>query len=148
MPQVGRETNLTPMGQDLWGLSRPLNKQPAGGPMSAGDSGWPAASPAVTTNGWSNGTNVPISQQQQQQQQQGSAWLLLRNLTAQIDGSTLRTLCLQHGPLNNFRLYLTHGIALAKYSNGSEAKKVCSSCNIDCICPGIPSWIPSFCWES
>ena len=66
------------------------------------------------SNGWSNGSNMPS----------GSAWLLLKNLTAQIDGSTLRTLCMQHGPLNNFQLFLTHGIALAKYSNGSEAKKV------------------------
>ena len=54
----------------------------------------------------------------------GSSWLLLKNLTAQIDGSTLRTLCMQHGPLNKFQLFLTHGIALAKYSNGSEALKV------------------------
>jgi len=109
MPPVSRETNLTPMGQDLWGLSRPpaANKQQPPG-------GWPA--PAA--NGWSNGTNANPALGG------GSAWLLLRNLTAQIDGSTLRTLCMQHGPLNNFHLYLTHGIALAKYSNGSEAKKV------------------------
>jgi len=108
MPPVSRETNLTPMGQDLWGLSRPAHKQQPPTPT-----GWPAA-----TNGWSNGTNNPPALNN------GSAWLLLRNLTAQIDGSTLRTLCMQHGPLNNFHLYLTHGIALAKYSNGSEAKKV------------------------
>ena len=31
---------------------------------------------------------------------------------------------MQHGPLHNFHLYLTHGIALVKYSNGQEAKKV------------------------
>jgi hypothetical protein len=106
------------MGQDLWGLSRPLNKQPTT-PMA--DSGWPAA--AATTNGWSNGINNGPH----------SAWLLLRNLTAQIDGSTLRTLCMQHGPLNNFRLYLTHGIALAKYSNGSEAKKVTGFFFVLCV---------------
>lgn len=54
----------------------------------------------------------------------GSSWLLLRNLTPQIDGSTLKTLCLQHGPLQNFHLYLNHGIAFAKYSSREEANKV------------------------
>ncbi|KAK2711366.1 protein Gawky-like isoform X2 [Artemia franciscana] len=53
----------------------------------------------------------------------GSPWLLLRNLTPQIDGSTLKTLCLQHGPLQNFHLYLNHGIALVRYSSGDEAAK-------------------------
>lgn len=106
MPPSSSASNLTAMGQDLWGLSRTA----AGAKPAV--SGWPAS------NGWSNGTNMPGPGGV------GSAWLLLKNLTAQIDGSTLRTLCMQHGPLNNFHLYLTHGIALAKYSNGSEAKKV------------------------
>uniref|UniRef100_A0A182M9N8 RRM domain-containing protein n=1 Tax=Anopheles culicifacies TaxID=139723 RepID=A0A182M9N8_9DIPT len=52
-----------------------------------------------------------------------STWLLLKNLTAQIDGSTLRTLCMQHGPLQNFHLYLNHGIALCKYLTREEASK-------------------------
>ena len=108
LPSSSSSNNLTPMGQDLWGLSRS-----AGAPKPA-STGWPGVS--GVSNGWSNGTNMPPSS--------GSAWLLLKNLTAQIDGSTLRTLCMQHGPLNNFHLYLPHGIALAKYSNGSEAKKV------------------------
>lgn len=50
-------------------------------------------------------------------------WLLLKNLTAQIDGSTLRTLCVQHGPLQHFHLYLNHGIALCKYNSREEAQK-------------------------
>ena len=54
-----------------------------------------------------------------------STWLLLRNLTPQIDGSTLKTLCMQHGPVQDFRLYLNHGIALAKYSSRDESSKVC-----------------------
>lgn len=54
----------------------------------------------------------------------GSTWLLLRNLTPQIDGSTLKTLCLQHGPLQNFHLYLSHGLAMAKYQSREEAAKV------------------------
>ena len=53
-----------------------------------------------------------------------SSWLVLRNLTPQIDGSTLKTLCVQHGPLHNFHLYLNHGIALVRYSTGEEAIKV------------------------
>lgn len=54
-----------------------------------------------------------------------SSWLVLRNLTPQIDGSTLKTLCVQHGPLHNFHLYLSHGVALVRYSTGEEASKVC-----------------------
>ncbi len=110
LPPSSSTSNLTTMGQDLWGMG------PRGGKPS-GMSGWPsAAGGGGMSNGWSNGSNMPGAG--------GSAWLLLKNLTAQIDGSTLRTLCMQHGPLNNFQLFLTHGIALAKYSNGSEAKKV------------------------
>jgi len=51
-------------------------------------------------------------------------WLILRNLTPQIDGSTLKTLCLQHGPLQKFHLFLNHGVALVKYSSREEAAKV------------------------
>lgn len=52
-----------------------------------------------------------------------SNWLLLKNLTAQIDSSTLRTLCMQHGPLIHFHLYLNQGIALCKYATREEASK-------------------------
>uniref|UniRef100_A0A1A9V7V6 UBA domain-containing protein n=1 Tax=Glossina austeni TaxID=7395 RepID=A0A1A9V7V6_GLOAU len=52
-----------------------------------------------------------------------SNWLLLKNLTAQIDSSTLRTLCMQHGPLLRFHLYLNQGIALCKYATREEASK-------------------------
>lgn len=41
----------------------------------------------------------------------------------QIDGSTLRTLCIQHGPLVTFHLYLNQGIALCKYATREEANK-------------------------
>ncbi|XP_059416495.1 trinucleotide repeat-containing gene 6C protein-like isoform X2 [Carassius carassius] len=53
----------------------------------------------------------------------GSSWLVLRNLTPQIDGSTLRTLCMQHGPLITFHLNLTQGIAAVRYSSKEEAAK-------------------------
>jgi len=63
----------------------------------------------------------------------GSTWLLLRNLTPQIDGSTLKTLCLQHGPLQNFHLYLSHGLAMAKYQSREEAAKVIKSKYCNCF---------------
>ncbi|KAM9491366.1 trinucleotide repeat-containing gene 6C protein isoform 3-T3 [Salvelinus alpinus] len=52
-----------------------------------------------------------------------SSWLVLRNLTPQIDGSTLRTLCMQHGPLITFHLFLTQGNAVVRYSSKEEAAK-------------------------
>lgn len=61
-----------------------------------------------------------------------STWLLLKNMTAQIDGSTLRTLCMQHGPLQHFHLYLNHGIALCKYSTREEANKAQMALN-NCV---------------
>ena len=61
-----------------------------------------------------------------------STWLLLKNLTTQIDGSTLRTLCVQHGPLQHFHLYLNHGIALCKYSSREEASKAQQALN-NCV---------------
>uniref|UniRef100_A0A8C1XW24 RRM domain-containing protein n=1 Tax=Cyprinus carpio TaxID=7962 RepID=A0A8C1XW24_CYPCA len=51
------------------------------------------------------------------------SWLVLRNLTPQIDGSTLRTLCMQHGPLITFHLNLTQGNAVVRYSSKEEAAK-------------------------
>lgn len=53
-------------------------------------------------------------------------------MTAQIDGSTLRTLCMQHGPLQHFHLYLNHGIALCKYSTREEANKAQMALN-NCV---------------
>ncbi|XP_022121163.2 protein Gawky isoform X1 [Pieris rapae] len=63
---------------------------------------------------------------------QASTWLLLKNLTAQIDGSTLKTLCVQHGPLQNFHLYLNQGVALARYSTREEAAKAQMALN-NCV---------------
>ncbi|KAG5854473.1 hypothetical protein ANANG_G00038220 [Anguilla anguilla] len=50
-------------------------------------------------------------------------WLVLKNLTPQIDGSTLRTLCMQHGPLITFHLNLPHGNAVVCYNSKEEAAK-------------------------
>ncbi|EDW99326.1 protein Gawky isoform X1 [Drosophila yakuba] len=62
----------------------------------------------------------------------GSSWLLLKNLTAQIDGPTLRTLCMQHGPLVSFHPYLSQGIALCKYTTREEANKAQMALN-NCV---------------
>ncbi|KAJ6658989.1 hypothetical protein lerEdw1_019626 [Lerista edwardsae] len=40
-----------------------------------------------------------------------------------IDGSTLRTICMQHGPLLTFHLNLTQGTALIRYNTKQEAAK-------------------------
>merc|ERR1719334_2766018 len=99
-------------------------------------SGWPSSNGLSSGSGWSNGTNGGASSTTTTtapgQAAQASSWLLLKNLTTQIDGSTLQTLCKQHGPLMDFRLYLPHGIALVKYSNGQEAKKAQNALN-NCV---------------
>ncbi|XP_063446117.1 trinucleotide repeat-containing gene 6C protein-like isoform X2 [Mytilus trossulus] len=55
--------------------------------------------------------------------------LILKNLTPQIDGSTLRTLCMQHGPLVWFYLSLNNGQALVRYHSKEEAFKAQKSLN-------------------
>ncbi|XP_022252358.1 protein Gawky-like isoform X2 [Limulus polyphemus] len=61
-----------------------------------------------------------------------NSFLVLRNLTPQIDGSTLKTLCLQHGPLQLFHLLLNKGIAIVKYSTKEESAKAQSALN-NCV---------------
>lgn len=53
----------------------------------------------------------------------------------QIDGSTLRTLCLQHGPLVTFHLNLTQGNAVVRYSSKDEAAKAQKSLHMCVSCP-------------
>ncbi|KAG5681488.1 hypothetical protein PVAND_010918 [Polypedilum vanderplanki] len=81
--------------------------------------GWNSSNAGNSANGQWNSNNV-------------STWLLLKNLTAQIDGSTLRTLCVQHGPLQHFHLSLNHGIALCKYNSREEASKAQQALN-NCV---------------
>ena len=110
-------SNLTPMGQDLWGKSA-IGRTPPGLPGSNSNSSWPSS------NGWSNGNNDSGNQ---------SAWLLLKNVTPQIDGATLKTLCLQHGPLKDFKLYANQGLALVQYAASRESIKVCfDKVNLKC----------------
>uniref|UniRef100_A0A182RVM7 UBA domain-containing protein n=1 Tax=Anopheles funestus TaxID=62324 RepID=A0A182RVM7_ANOFN len=92
--------------------------------QAGGSNTWNSAGPSA--NSWS------------------STWIMLKNLTAQIEGSTLRTLCLQHGPVLNFHLYLNHGIALCKYGTREEAQKAqlaLNNCQLGntTICAEIPN---------
>lgn len=52
-----------------------------------------------------------------------------RTLYFQIDGSTLRTLCQQHGPLQAFYLNLGYGQAVVRYGTKDEAAKAQQSLN-------------------
>lgn len=56
-----------------------------------------------------------------------SRFLSFSTSFCQIDGSTLKTLCMQHGPLVNFYLSLNHGFALVNYGSREEAAKVQNS---------------------
>lgn len=68
---------------------------------------------------WPGGSE-PLPPSGQEGQQLNEAIPCLR---AQIDGSTLRTLCMQHGPLITFHLNLPHGNALVRYSSKEEVMK-------------------------
>ncbi|KAG0412179.1 hypothetical protein HPB47_010694, partial [Ixodes persulcatus] len=76
--------------------------------------------------------------------QSSCTFLVLKNLTPQIDGSTLKTLCMQHGPLQLFHLFLKHGLALAQYSSREEAAKAQSALH-NCILSNTTmlAYIPS-----
>lgn len=131
----------TSSSSDLWGA--PVAKTTRGPPpglganknVSSAANGWTGSSGAQRSgsgSNWSGGAGW------------GSSWLLLKNLTSQIDGATLRTLCMQHGPLQSLQLYSNHGLALIKYSTREEASKAqqalnnCSlgSSTIGAECPG------------
>ncbi|PKU34416.1 hypothetical protein llap_15279 [Limosa lapponica baueri] len=84
-----------------------------------------ASAPSIAGSAWSTDSSGRTS-----------SWLVLRNLTPQIDGSTLRTLCLQHGPLITFHLNLTQGNAVVRYSSKEEAAKAQKSLHIRFKIPG------------
>ncbi|XP_016967317.1 protein Gawky isoform X2 [Drosophila biarmipes] len=131
---------------ELW--TSPLNKSSSRGPPpgltansnKSGNGGNSSTSTTSTitggANGWlqarSGGVQTTNSTWTGNNTSWGSSWLLLKNLTAQIDGSTLRTLCMQHGPLLSFHLYLNQGIALCKYTTREEANKAQMALN-NCV---------------
>ncbi|XP_070398811.1 trinucleotide repeat-containing gene 6C protein [Nothobranchius furzeri] len=75
------------------------------------------------SQGWSSSYTTAGTTWSTDSSNRTSCWLVLRNLTPQIDGSTLRTLCMQHGPLITFHLNLTQGNAVVRYSSKDEAAK-------------------------
>ncbi|CAG9864079.1 unnamed protein product [Phyllotreta striolata] len=123
---LGDLNPATAVTSELWGAPKTSRGPPPG--LSAKGS--------AVANGWSGVNSMPWAAGGGQRSSGNcggwSQWLLLRNLTAQIDGSTLRTLCLQHGPLLSFHLYLHQGFALAKYSSREEAIKAQTTLN-NCV---------------
>ncbi len=145
-PAVTSSSLTSQIGQDLWGAKTPAStatvtssaaSRPAppglSQPASSASSGIPPTSsawPPSSSNGWSTNTGTGSADSGGPGAASGgggSAWLILKNLTPQIDGSTLKTLCMQHGPLQHFDLYLNHSIALVMYASGREAAKVSAS---------------------
>lgn len=114
---------------DLW----PMKNAGSSGGSKPGNSGWGGLgrgggwppSSAAPPSGWPTASSASSTQQP-------TTWLMLRNLTPQIDGSTLKTLCMQHGPLVNFHLALNQGFALVNYGSREEAGKAQGNLN-NCI---------------
>lgn len=80
---------------------------------------------------WDSSSNPVQQQQRWSDNRTSSGFLVLRNLTPQIDGSTLKTLCLQHGPVHLFHL-LHNGMCLVSYSTQEEANRAQSALN-NCV---------------
>jgi trinucleotide repeat-containing gene 6 protein len=138
MPKLGgaeaSKTNSwsTSDSSDLW--AAPIGKTTAGPPpgLGASKNGSTPAATSEANDFFGGGWNSTNSTNSSSYGTSFSTWLLLKNLTAQIDGSTLRTLCVQHGPLQHFHLYLNHGIALCKYNSREEASKAQQALN-NCV---------------
>ncbi|XP_035992694.1 trinucleotide repeat-containing gene 6C protein isoform X1 [Fundulus heteroclitus] len=109
VPQGPRST--TAPSRPPPGLTNPKPSSTWGGNSLGLSQGWSGAYSSEGTT-WSTDSS-----------NRTSSWLVLRNLTPQIDGSTLRTLCMQHGPLITFHLNLTQGNAVVRYSSKDEAAK-------------------------
>ncbi|XP_042636999.1 trinucleotide repeat-containing gene 6B protein [Orycteropus afer afer] len=105
--------NTTPLPRPPPGLTNPKPSSPWSSTAARSVRGWGTQdSRLASASTWSDGGSVCPSY-----------WLVLHNLTPQIDGSTLRTICMQHGPLLTFHLNLTQGTALIRYSTKQEAAK-------------------------
>ncbi|XP_078141005.1 trinucleotide repeat containing adaptor 6Bb.1 [Centroberyx gerrardi] len=123
-----------PIGHNkLWKTNRNSSQLPRPPPgltsqKQASPSPWGSGGPRLARGWGGGGVNQdsrfgPGSAWSDGVASRGSCWLLLSNLTPQIDGSTLRTICMQHGPLLTFHLGLTQGSALIRYSSRQEAAK-------------------------
>ncbi|XP_045211672.1 trinucleotide repeat-containing gene 6C protein-like isoform X3 [Mercenaria mercenaria] len=122
---AGESLTPTSFTSDVWGIPKGAMSRPPPGLPQQNKGGWTGmnrqqswAGSTARSDGGSNWGGSAIS-----------TALLLKNLTPQIDGSTLRTLCMQHGPLQYFYLNLAHGQALVKYRSTEEAVKAQKSLN-------------------
>ncbi|XP_071587503.1 trinucleotide repeat-containing gene 6B protein isoform X9 [Heliangelus exortis] len=105
--------NTTGLPRPPPGLTNPKPSSPWNSTAPRSVRGWGAQDSRLSSaSAWSDGGSV-----------RPSYWLVLHNLTPQIDGSTLRTICMQHGPLLTFHLNLTQGTALIRYNTKQEAAK-------------------------
>ncbi|XP_037544806.1 trinucleotide repeat-containing gene 6B protein [Nematolebias whitei] len=126
-----------PIGQNKWKTNRNSSQLPRPPPgltsqKQASPSPWGSAGPRLARSWGGGGMNQESrfgsgSAWSDGVTSRGSCWLLLSNLTPQIDGSTLRTICMQHGPLLTFHLGLTQGSALIRYNSRQEAAKAQSA---------------------
>ncbi|XP_041854451.1 trinucleotide repeat-containing gene 6A protein-like [Melanotaenia boesemani] len=122
------------LAHELWKVPLPPKALPVAAPSrpppgltsqkpSPAPSGWDGS--ALRLGSWSSTESryTPGSSWGESSSSGRTQWLVLKNLTPQIDGSTLRTLCMQHGPLITFHLNLPHGNAVVCYSSKDEAAK-------------------------
>ncbi|XP_029953439.1 trinucleotide repeat-containing gene 6B protein isoform X1 [Salarias fasciatus] len=122
-----------PIGHKSWKASRgssqsQLSRPPPGLPSQKqpSPSPWSGGAPRLAGRGWGSSSSTAASTWSDGSSRE-SCWLVLSNLTPQIDGSTLRTICMQHGPLLTFHLGLTQGTALIRYGSKQEAAKAQSA---------------------
>ncbi|KAF6733703.1 Trinucleotide repeat-containing gene 6B protein [Oryzias melastigma] len=122
-----------PIGHKSWKANRgssqsQMSRPPPGlaGQKQPSSSPWSGGAPRLAGRGWGSGSGTTGSTWSDGSGRE-SCWLVLSNLTPQIDGSTLRTICMQHGPLLTFHLGLTQGTALIRYGSKQEASKAKSA---------------------
>ncbi|XP_034170466.2 trinucleotide repeat-containing gene 6C protein isoform X1 [Pangasianodon hypophthalmus] len=114
------------LSNEMWKIpvggrsSGTVPRPPPGLTNNKHNSNW---TPGLLSNSWSRDYSSESTGWNSDSSSRTSSWLVLRNLTPQIDGSTLRTLCMQHGPLITFHLSLPQGNALVRYSSKEEAAK-------------------------
>ncbi|KAK7880446.1 hypothetical protein WMY93_032920 [Mugilogobius chulae] len=134
-----------PIGHKSWKANRggsqsQLSRPPPGlaSQKQASPTPWSGGAPRLAGRGWSGGSGTTATTWSDGSPRE-SCWLVLSNLTPQIDGSTLRTICMQHGPLLTFHLGLTQGTALIRYSSKQEAAKAQSALHM-CVLGNTTIW--------
>ncbi|XP_061701673.1 trinucleotide repeat-containing gene 6A protein-like isoform X2 [Syngnathoides biaculeatus] len=132
-PGIGSVSNSS-LAHELWKVPLPHKALSVAAPSrpppgltsqkpSSASSGWDGSALRLCGWGSSDSTYPPGSSWGDSSSSGRTQWLVLKNLTPQIDGCTLRTLCMQHGPLITFHLNLRHGNAVVCYNSKDEAAK-------------------------